>query len=186
MSTKPVILTTIDRTEDFKKDLARLLNMDVLVGVPSDNADRRREINEDEDNTYNNAQLLALHTEGSPLQNLPARPVLQPAIEAEDNKEKLTTGMQKSAKLILDNQLSEANLQLHRVAMKAQNVARKWFVDPRNGWPPDKPATIRRKINKMSKKAKKVAIEAGDPLTRTLIDTGQLRKAIIGVVREKQ
>ena len=35
----------------------------------------------------NNAELLFIHTKGSPLRKIPARPVLQPAVEADGNKQ---------------------------------------------------------------------------------------------------
>ena len=57
---------------------------------------------------------------------------------------------------------------MERLGLKAQNVCRKWFVNPENGWAPNSPATIARKGS-----------------DRPLIDTGELRKSITYVVRKR-
>ena len=84
---------------------------------------------------------------------------------------------------------------LGRAGMIAQNAARAWFVDPRNGWAPDRPATIKRKLSKISnKKKRKEALEnfqetlqAGgsmEGIDTPLIDSAQMRKAITHVIKE--
>lgn len=165
--------------EKIKADMEVLMRMDVLVGIPEEKASRPG------DSTINNAELLYIHTHGSPLRGIPARPVIEPAITAPDNKEKITEQLGIAAKLILDGQAGQAKQQLKKVAMLGQNIARGWFTDPRNGWAPNSPATINRKVSKMSKKKIKEAKDAGLPLSSPLIDTGQMRKAIVGIVREK-
>jgi len=144
--------------DKIKADLANLLKMDVLVGVPEDKASREK------DTKINNAQLMYIHTNGSPIQNIPARPVIEPAIKA--NKDKITNELQKAATLALDNKIDDAKKQLGRAGMLGQNVARGWFTDINNQWTPNAPSTIAKK-------------ESSNPL----IDTGQLRKSITYVVR---
>jgi hypothetical protein len=61
-----------------------------------------------------------------------------------------------------------AKKKMLRAALQGQNVCRAWFTDGRNGWAPNKPATIARKGS-----------------DRPLIDTGALRASIVGIVREE-
>ena len=175
-------LTTSSKGDGLAKlaaDLQKISNMDVLVGVPESNAARKEE-------GINNAQLLALHTKGSPLQKIPARPVIEPAIEASGNKEQIAEQLGIAAQLVLDQNVPGAHAQLQKTAMLGQNVARSWFTDPRNNWPPNKIATVRAKMSKMTSKQVFEAVDSGTPITRPLVDTGALRQAIIGICREKK
>jgi hypothetical protein len=116
----------------------------------------------------NNAELLFIHTNGSPLKNIPARPVLQPAIQADGNKEKIAREIQASIKASLDGDKAGAEKFMGRAALAGQNAARLWFTDSRNGWAKNAKRTIARKGS-----------------DRPLIDTGALRAAIIGIVKEE-
>jgi hypothetical protein len=115
-----------------------------------------------------NAELLFIHTKGSPLKRIPARPVLEPAVKADGNREPIARELAASAKASLAGDKQEAVRRMERAALVGQNAARRWFTDPRNGWAPNAPSTIRRKGS-----------------DRPLIDTGALRAAIVGVVREE-
>lgn len=115
-----------------------------------------------------NAELLFIHTNGSPKMHIPARPVLQPAVEASDNQEKIVRELGSMVKSQLQGDKEGAKKGAGRAALAGQTAARKWFTDSRNAWAPDKPATIRRKGS-----------------DKPLIDTGALRASIQGVVREK-
>ena len=115
-----------------------------------------------------NAELLFIHTNGSPVNHIPARPVLQPAITADGNKQKISNEISKSIKSTLAGDKEGAENNMLRAALAGQNVARLWFTDGRNGWAPNKPRTIKAKGS-----------------DRPLIDTGALRASIVGVVREE-
>lgn len=165
--------------EKLKQALERITHMDVLVGVPMNKNPRT-------ETSINNAALLFLHTNGSPLQGIPARPVIEPAIQADGNREQITDQLGMAAQAVLQGNPALAVRCLHLAGQAGENVSREWFTDSRNGWPPNKPETVRRKIRKMSSKQFKEAAKSGEPLTRPLIDTGQLRKSIIYVVRENK
>lgn len=115
---------------------------------------------------YSMAFKMYLHTHGSPLWHSPPRPVLEPAIEA--NKGVLSGYMKK----VIESQARGNRVQtenaLRRLGLKSQNICRAWFTDPRNGWAPNSPVTIRRKGS-----------------DKPLIDTGELRKAITYVIKER-
>jgi hypothetical protein len=139
------------------EDLKRLQASDVLVGIPAPKAQRRGQ-------PVNNAELLFIHSHGSQLRNIPARPVLEPAIEA--SVKVITPHLAEAAKNVMDQRPAQAEVNLQRAGTAASNAARRWFVDPRNGWAPNAPSTIKRKGS-----------------DKPLIDTASMRRAITFVVR---
>jgi hypothetical protein len=120
-------------------------------------------------NEVTNAELMYVHSKGSALQGIPARPVLEPAIEAPDNRTAISNELQAAAKAALDGNQQQAETKLRRAGIAAQRAAQKWFTDPRNGWAPNKPSTIKAKGS-----------------SRPLIDSGALRKAITYVVKDSK
>ena len=115
---------------------------------------------------YSAAYQLYIMSHGSPLWQIPPRPVLEPALEAHaDAIGKLFAAVIRAACKGDEEATQRA---IHRCGMAAQNYCRDWFTDPRNGWPPNSPVTI------MLKKS-----------ARPMIDTGTMRKAITYVVREE-
>lgn len=137
--------------------LQRFSRAAVYVGVPAEQASRGSK-------GINNAELLYIHTNGSPLRNIPARPVIEPALKAD--KDKIMVQYAKAVTAAAEGSDSKLAAALTRTGLAGQNAARSWFTDPRNGWAPNSPRTIRIKGS-----------------SRPLIDTGTLRKSIIYVVR---
>ena len=167
----------------------------VYVGVPEDKGEREFVMSQNSvlllrnlqlGGQINNATLLYIHTHGSPVKNIPERPVIEPAIEDKENASRLNKLLLNAAKEGIKGNEQGFLIQLGRVGMAAQNMCRDWFTNPKNGWHPNKPATIKGKIRKMSKKKKEsalLAMEQGEVVDRPLIDTGQLRKSITYVVK---
>lgn len=137
--------------------LQSLTKVAVYVGVPAANTSRTGA-------DINNAELLYIHTNGSPLRNIPARPVIEPALKA--NKDKIMAEYSKAVSAAAEGNDGELMSALTRTGLAGENAARDWFTDPRNEWEPNSPKTIARKGS-----------------SRPLIDTGALRKAITHVVR---
>lgn len=133
----------------------------VLVGIPQKETTREGE-------EITNAELLFIHTNGSPVNNIPARPVIEPAIKY--NKDRISEMLRKSAQAFIDGSRIKAYEQLERVGIYAQNICRGWFTNPNNGWPPNSPSVI------------KVKMKKGATEPRPLIDTGELRKSITYVI----
>lgn len=98
---------------------------------------------------------------------VPPRPVIEPAIEAKDNRAVIVEELKGAAVAALDGKPGEVTRRLKRAGMEGQNRSRAWFTDPRNHWAPNAPSTIRRKGS-----------------DRPNIDTSQMRKAIISIVTE--
>lgn len=168
------------------KSVSDLSRMRVLVGVPEKNASRKkgritnaqlaflhtngvrasdmRRIVQAKMNrgmTYDAATAAYLHSHGSPLLAIPARPIIEPALMATGNRGPIEAELGEVAKAMLDANKTLAVTHLKRAGMLGQNAVRGWFRDARNGWAPNAPATIRRKGS-----------------DRPLINTGALRQAM--------
>lgn len=153
------VIHTTKLPGDVYKALAELVRKDVLVGIPQAESSRK------DATEPNNAELAYIHTNGSPRNRIPARPFLQPAIMAhKDNIAKLQGKVIRAA---LKGDVQLMLIDLEKVGLYAQNVTKAWFVDPRNGWPPNAPLTIK--------------LKGSD---KPLIDTGALRNSITYVIRE--
>jgi hypothetical protein len=117
---------------------------------------------------YSVAHQMYVTAHGSPLYHTPPRPIIEPAIEAEGNKEPIAAELAAAAKAVLDGKPGEAKRHLNKAGQIGANAARAWFTDPRNGWPENAPATIKQKGS-----------------DKPLIDSDEMRKSITYVVKEK-
>ena len=184
---------------DIEKTLRHIEEYDLLVGIPDASKERnekgrsqitnvelayihthgsttskaRQKVEENIRDGYDleGARKLALELweskTGSPFWRIPPRPIIEPAIEA--NQDKLNPDFAKILGLMVAGNFEGAEKQMNATGMRAQNFVRNWFVDPRNNWPPNTPATI--------------AMKGSD---KPLIDTGQLRKSITYVIRKPE
>jgi hypothetical protein len=141
--------------------LAFLKEHEVCIGVPENSSGRK----DDKGTPVNNAELLFIHTNGSPIKGIPPRPVLEPAIA--QNKERVSEALQKAVDAAIDGNKGAILPALESAGMDGQNIARKFFTDSANGFAPNKPATIERKGS-----------------DRPLIDTDEMRSSITYVVRK--
>lgn len=187
-----VSLQKLNHLRELRKQLKALANKEVLVGIPAENSTREHggEINnaellyiqshgvrsasmrkEMQDNLdsgikYSKAHELYIHSHGSPMYHVPPRPVLEPAIASQkDAIGKLIGAASKSA---LEGKPAQCEANLNKAGMVAVSAARGWFENPANGWAPNAPYTIKKKGS-----------------SQPLIDTGEMRKAITYVVRDK-
>lgn len=155
------IVKAVDKASKLIKGINYTKDNYLLIGIP-----QKKTIREDE--AITNAELLFIHTNGSPINNVPARPVIEPALE--DDMERLTSMLKDFANEAIEGNFEEAQKQLEKTGMRAQNVCRNWFTNADNNWPENAPSVRERKIKK------------GSTEPRPLIDTGELRKSIIYVV----
>lgn len=123
--------------------------------------------------SYGAAHSLYILRFGSPLWQIPPRPIIEPAIELKENREAILAELKKAATVALSTRQNFDKRKrvlyfLNRAGMTAQNAVRAWFVDPRNNWPPNAPSTIKRKGS-----------------SNPLIDKGELRKSITYAVSEE-
>lgn len=129
----------------------------VYVGIPEDETIRP----DDPRGEVTNAGLMYIHTNGSELRGIPARPVIEPAIEASGNKENIEDGLNSVVNARLDGDVELAKNNLEATGRMGANAAKRWFTDPRNGWAPNSARTIAAKGSE-----------------RPLIDSGELRRSI--------
>lgn len=178
------------KVQALTDSLADLTDKQVLVGIPASNADRMpgiikmlvksakskggkrtskrtSKLQQAALSMINNAELMYIHTNGSPLKRIPARPVIEPSITEPANQELIVAQLRLAAEAALTGRQDRVILYLGRAGQLAENFARKWFTDPRNHWAPNAPGTIRRKGS-----------------DRPLIDVGEMRKAITHLVVE--
>ncbi|EPS56767.1 TPA: hypothetical protein ACXDAY_003468 [Clostridium botulinum] len=178
---------TNDLTKGIKKSLEDLAKKTICVGIPDStehpdskitNAEllyvhshgvrdttMRRKMQHDLDSgiPYSKAHEMYVHENGSPLWNSPPRPVLEPAMD--NSKEAIAEQMAKVAEAALDN--NNLSVELEKVGMLGQNIARDWFTNPENKWHKNSDNTIKRKGS-----------------DKPLIDTGELRKSITYTIKE--
>lgn len=147
------------------QSIGDLTRKKVYVGIPAAKAARNRR---QKRQPINNAELMYIHTNGSLLKHIPPRPVIEPAIQDPVNLEQIADEFKLAGVAALDGKPELVTRQLNLAGTVAENAARGWFTNPKNGWAPNAPSTIRRKGS-----------------SRPLIDTGQLRKAITHVVSEE-
>lgn len=109
----------------------------------------------------NNAELMFIHENGSPLHNLPARPVLQMTIDYA-NKYLVRPTMDRCIDLYLDSfDESIIETELEKLCLKMEKYARRIIYSNDGRLAPNAPSTIRAK---------------GD--NHPLFDTGQLARSI--------
>jgi len=155
------VTSPINNVEKMRKMAEKLSKLNVLVGIPQEKSSRPK-------GKITNAELAYIHTHGSPINHIPARPIIEPAIEDEENKAIISIGLKEAAKAALNGDEQTTMLELNKAGMSAQNAVRDWFTNFKNNWAPNSPLTIRRKGS-----------------DRPLIDTAELRKSITYVIRKK-
>lgn len=176
----------------LEKILAVLEEKAVYVGIPKSNTVRPEE-------GMTNATLLAIHSKGSPVRGLPARPVIEPAIEDPENKATISKELIAAARKKLKGDEAGYLQGLNAAGLQAQNVCQDWFENPKNGWEPLAEATVKAKLYKALKGAERKKAMAGYEEAKSadesvtmqshfgvipLVDTNEMRKAITYVVEE--
>lgn len=93
-----------------------------------------------------NAELMFIHENGSPLRNIPARPVLQMTLDYA-NKNLVEPTVDKCVKIILDNGPDEAMVEqeLNKLAIKLENYARKIIYSNDGRLAPNAPSVAKAK-----------------------------------------
>lgn len=116
----------------------------------------------------NNAELLYVFSKGSPVHHQPPRPVIEPAIAADGNREGIAHELAESTKATLNGDQASATKFLKRAGFAGENAAKGWFFDSRNAWQGNAPRTI--------------AAKGSD---RPGIDTSAMIGAITSVIRDE-
>ncbi|GHU70632.1 hypothetical protein FACS1894184_16350 [Clostridia bacterium] len=129
-----------------------------MVGVPQESNSTNGSGN------ITNAELLFIHDHGSPKRGIPARPVLEPAIDGVQDQ--ISEMLMEAMKAALDGSEGGAASALEKAGQYGENAAKAYFTGA-NGWTPLKEATIKEKGS-----------------SQPLIDTGSMRSSITHVIEE--
>lgn len=161
---KPTLTITGDFTEEFNKIVKSFKKDAVLVGIPQEETQRTN------DQMINNATLLAINNFGSPLNNIPPRPVMSIGIRSAQPEisEQFKLAAQKSFAEGID----ALGTYYNRAGIIASNAIKKAINSQERIEPPADSTLASRK-------------SAGFTGTKALIVTGQMRNAITYVVKEK-
>lgn len=157
----PSLTVTSDFTENFNRIVSKFKRDSVLVGIPEEDTKRK------EDAPINNATLLAINNFGSPMNNIPARPVM--SIGIRNAQAEIAEQFKKAVIDSLSKGLSALSTYYNRAGIIASNSIKK-AINSQEGIDPPAESTI-------------AAREArGFKGEKALIVTGQMRNAITYVV----
>lgn len=155
----------LDTAQSILDALKAIGKKEVLVGIPEEDSQR-------EDVPFGNAGIGYLNEYGSAAQNIPPRPHLIPGVKS---VEKQTVPLLKvAAQAALDGNAAGAGRALNRAGTLAANGVKRYMTI--TGFSPLSEGTL------YARKHRKVAPRTGE---KPLIDTGQYRRAITHVVRDK-
>lgn len=191
MSFKSGVTTRVDNAQAILDALRSLTKKDVLVGIPSEDSER-------EDVPFGNAGIGYVNEYGSPAQNIPPRPHLIPGVKSVE--EQTVPQLKAAAQAALDGNAAGAERALNRAGTLAANGVRRYMTI--TGFTPLADSTVEARARRGRKGAKaELARRSADGKlnatnpdsgqlisnenVRPLIDTGQYRRAITYVVRDK-
>lgn len=138
------------------------LTYTIQVGVVSGASKKR-----DKNQGVTNAELMFIHENGSPLRNIPSRPVLQMTIDYVNNK-MLDTIIDKAIERYLIGGIEQMESEIKRYCMRIQTYARNIIYDEPYQLKANAPSTIRRK-----------------GFNHPLFVTGNLARSITCILRDK-
>ena len=147
-------------------------SMQLLVGIPEKNAARA-------DGGMDNVSLAFLHSRGSPVNNMPARPFIEPAIEQDSTIDVIAEHFGEAFQGALFGDAGEVHRQLSYAGIESVNAIRNYMGS--GALAPNAPITVSGgwMRNKVSGKPFKVA---GKGSAAPLIDTSGLRAAVTYVI----
>lgn len=161
----PKLTVTNDFTDKINEIVKKFRRDAVLVGIPAEDTQRK------DGDPINNSTLLAINEFGSPINNIPARPVM--AIGIKNAQDEIAEQFKQAAKNALSKGLSALSTYYNRVGIIASNSVKK-AINAQEGFDPPSEATL------AARKAK------GFSGTKALIVTGQMRNSITYVVKGEE
>ena len=101
---------------DFKAAFAFLREAKAVVGITAETAGR--------DGPVNNAQLLFIHSNGSPMKHIPARPMIEPALADAGVQQQIAEHMEAAIGAALEGDYGTAMNELDAAGQAGENAAR--------------------------------------------------------------
>lgn len=155
--------TGVDNVQSILDALDTLTNKEVLVGIPEAKDEREGE------GEFGNAGIGFINENGSPAQNIPPRPHLKPGVQAAETE--FMPHLRAAALKALEGNAEGAVTSLDRAGMVAANGVKRYITI--TGFIPLADATIANRLRR------------GRTGNKPLIDTGEYRRSITHVVRDK-
>jgi len=151
-----------DTAQSILDALKTLANKDVLVGIPESKDER-------DDGDIGNAAIGYINENGSPAQNIPPRPHLKPGVKSVEQD--FMPHLKAAAQKALEANAEGAVTSLDRAGTVAANGVKRYITI--TGFTPLADATIANRLRR------------GRTGNKPLIDTGEYRRSITHVVRDK-
>lgn len=162
---------TKDKLSVVMRGLGELPRREVLVGIPELRTQRSTL---EEAQPLTNAAIGYIHENGAPEMNIPARPFLLPGIR--NARAEIAKYMRQAAEALMargqEGAMDKAERAMHAAGLVAVNAVQSKITE--GPFAPLAPATIAARLRR------------GRTGTRPLIDTGQLRRAITYVIRNRK
>lgn len=152
----------VDTAQSILDALKTLANKDVLVGIPESGDER-------DDGDIGNAAIGYINENGSPAQNIPPRPHLKPGVKSVEQD--FMPHLKAAAQKALEGNAEGAVTSLDRAGTVAANGVKRYITI--TGFTPLADATIANRLRR------------GRTGNKPLIDTGEYRRSITHVVRDK-
>lgn len=151
-----------DAAQGILDALKTLANKDVLVGIPESKDSR-------DDGEFGNAGIGYINENGSPQQNIPARPHLKPGVRSVEQE--YLPHLKAAAQKALEGNAEGAITSLDRAGTVATNGVKRYITI--TGFTPLSDVTLAQRRKR------------GRTGNKPLIDTGEYRRSITHVVRDK-
>lgn len=151
-----------DTAQSILDALKTLANKDVLVGIPESKDER-------DDGDIGNAAIGYINENGSPAQNIPPRPHLKPGVKSVEQD--FMPHLKAAAQKALEGNAEGAVTSLDRAGTVAANGVKRYITI--TGFTPLADATIANRLRR------------GRTGNKPLIDTGEYRRSITHIVRDK-
>ena len=178
------VTVTKDRVSDVLKAIRDLTNKRVMIGVPTESAERPG-------SEVTNALIGYVLETGAPERNLPARPFLVPGVE--NCQEAVTSRLKKAGVSALSGDSADITTQLNACGLMAVSSVRdKMETGP---FTPLADSTLRNRVSRgggaqVGAAEELASRKAGNPpgtdLAQPLIDTGNLQNSITYVIRDNR
>ncbi|ELY2536554.1 hypothetical protein SMB94_003942 [Cronobacter sakazakii] len=159
---KSGISVRADKAQSIVDALKTLANKDVLVGIPESKDER-------DDGDIGNAAIGYINENGSPAQNIPPRPHLKPGVKSVEQD--FMPHLKAAAQKALEGNAEGAVTSLDRAGTVAANGVKRYITI--TGFTPLADVTIANRLRR------------GRTGNKPLIDTGEYRRSITHIVRDK-
>lgn len=175
---------TQDHMAEVMRNIRQLVKREVLVGIPSDKAERMAQ-----GEPINNATIGYIMERGSPAKNIPARPHLIPGIA--NAQPAITERFEKAARAALQGDVAETDRQLSAAGMLAASSVKALITAGLSPALADATLASRVRRNRAAKGAaaelarRAQGVAPGSDLAKPLIESGQYRNSITYVLKTK-